>query len=173
MVISSASTAAGPFFLDSDRASVPATMVARSLIGHRRILWRRRPRVGILVPALRGNRVRTLPLAAPSRSTPHRTIRRPAISRRRAVVRTLRLPVRRLARGRVLSECPLVQLLYTARHSLPSLFIAVGHLHALISPIFVITWRTPRRTLAPGTTACGSVAMASRAMTNRLRMERA
>lgn len=172
MVISSASTAAGPFFLDSDRASVPATMVARSLIGHRRILWRRRPRVGILVPALRGNRVCTLPLAAQSRSTPRRTIRRPVISRRRAVVRTLRLPVRRLARGRVLSDCPLAQLLYFARHSLPS-FIAVGHLHALISPIFVITWRTPRRTLAPSTTACGSVAMASRAMTNRLRMERA
>ena len=132
-------------------------MVARSLIGHRRILWRRRPRVGILVPALRGNRVRTLPLAAPSRSTPHRTIRRPAISRRRAVVRTLRLPVRRLARGRVLSDCPLAQLLYTTRHSLPS-FMAVVYLHALISSIFVITWSSPRRTLAPrhyGMRQCG------------------
>ena len=132
-------------------------MVAGSLIIHSRILWRSSLRVGIPVPAFRGNRVRTLPQVAQARSTPHRTIRRPLISRRMAVVRTLRLPVRRLARGRVLSDCPLAQLLYTTRHSLPS-FMAVVYLHALISPIFVITWSTPRRTLAPwhhGMRQCG------------------
>ena len=86
-------------------------MVAGSLIIHSRILWRSSLRVGILVPAFRGNRVRTLPQVAQARSTPHRTIRRPAISRRRAVVRTLRRPVRRLARRRVRNGRDLVRLL--------------------------------------------------------------
>ena len=86
-------------------------MVAGSLIIHSRILWRSSLRVGILVPAFRGNRVRTLPQVAQARSTPHRTIRRPLISRRMAVVRTLRRPVRRQARRQVRNERILVRLL--------------------------------------------------------------